>query len=62
MQQLPNGWLVDLLVDDDGHLNVFVKNKDGTTVNEVETGQGDGKNGEPLAFRATTERIENSPF
>lgn len=58
MQQLLNGWLVDLLVDDDGHLNIFVKNEDGTTITEVETGQGDGENGEPLAFRVTTGRIE----
>jgi hypothetical protein len=52
------GWEVQAIVDEDGHINVFVKNIDGSDVFEVETGQGDGENGDALAFRLTTAQKE----
>ncbi|MCP4397231.1 MAG: hypothetical protein GY801_08040 [bacterium] len=56
---LKNGWKVELLIDDDGHLNIYTTNTDGSDVLETETGQGDGINGDQLAFRLTTQFIEN---
>jgi len=51
------GWSVELLVDDDGHLNVYIENDNDSTVNEVWTGQGDGQD-EQMALRFTTPTIE----
>ncbi len=57
---LENGWEIVACVDSDGQLNVYVENKttDDETIREVETEQGDGTQGEQLALRFTTNRIE----
>ena len=57
---LTGGWKVQALVDDDGHLNIFVSNDDRTDIVECETGQGDGLNGEALASRYSTKGIEEA--
>ena len=51
------GWQVEVLVDEDGHLNLYVTNRDCVNVDEVDTGQGDGR-GEQYALRCTTSAIE----
>jgi hypothetical protein len=58
MVELENGWTVDPVIDDDGHLNIYINNNDMTDISDVESGQGDGTNGEQLALRFTTARIE----
>lgn len=55
---MKNGWHLSAIVDDDGHLNVYVTHDSGETIREIETGQGDGEFGEQLAFRMTTDGIE----
>lgn len=55
--RLQNGWLLTPIVDDDGHLNIYIENMDGTSVEEIDTGQGTGR-GEQLAIRLTTSGIE----
>lgn len=57
-RHLKGGWNVDTYVDDDNHLNIYITNSDGTTINDIDTGQGDGVDGEQLALRLTTEGIE----
>ena len=57
-RSLTYGWNVELLVDDDGHLNVYIENDHDSTINEVWTGQGDGQQGEQMALRFTTPTIE----
>lgn len=53
-----NGWDVEVIVDDDGHLNIYIERKeDKSKIYEIETGQGDG-NGEQLAIRITTDQLE----
>ena len=54
---LPDGWKVELLVDDDGHLNVYIENVFSDLIEEIETGQGNGI-GEQKALRFTTTDIE----
>ncbi len=54
---LCRGWIVQCLVDDDGHLNIFVENLISKIVTEISTGQGDGEN-EQFALRFTTPHIE----
>ncbi len=52
-------WNVQALVDDDGHLNLYVTtDRPGDNIQEIETGQGDGQ-GEQLALRLTSDRIES---
>jgi len=53
------GWVLSWLVDDDGHLNLYITNTDGSPIHEIETGQGDGEAGGQLALRFTTEQIES---
>jgi len=48
-------WHVQVVVDNDGHLNIYIENEDGTEIKEVETTQGDG---ESLALRFTTRGLE----
>ena len=48
-------WDVNWLVDDDGHLNVFVINNDGSETIELETGQDTSNQ---TAYRFTTKKIE----
>ena len=55
--KLKNGWNVGVLVDDDGHLNIYITCQDGSDIKAIDTGQGDG-HGEQLAYRLTTDRIE----
>ena len=50
-------WDVKWLVDDDGHLNVFVINHDGSDTIELETGQDTSNQ---TAYRFTTEKIEEN--
>jgi hypothetical protein len=57
--QLKDGWEVSLLVDDDGHLNIFVESQHGD-MEEIETGQGNGLDGEQLAFRVASIALEKS--
>jgi hypothetical protein len=49
--KLSNGWNVDCCVDDDGDLNIYVTNDYTKNINEIDTGQGDGLDGEQLAIR-----------
>ena len=51
-------WKVSGIVDNDGHLNLYIISGDGSDIYEIETTQGDGKDGEQLALRFTTEKIE----
>ena len=53
------GWDVNIQVDSDGHLNIYITNKDKTDIVECDTGQGDGCDGEQLAIRFSTNRIED---
>ena len=53
------GWDVNIQVDSDGHLNIYITNKDKTDIVECDTGQGDGCDGEQLALRFSTNRIED---
>lgn len=53
---------MECIVDDDGHLNVYIERDDLTeSVVEIESGQGDGI-GEQLALRFTTREIEQEYF
>ena len=54
---LINGWSAVMNVDQDGHLNIFITNQDGTDITECETGYNDGEDGE-LGLRYTTDDIE----
>jgi hypothetical protein len=58
IRQQIKDWDVTLIVDEDGHLNVYVLNNNSEEVTEIETGQGDGVDGEQLALRFTTPKIE----
>ena len=51
-------WEICHEIDDDGHLNVYIMNNDGTNINEVDSERGNGKDGEQLALRFTTDGIE----
>ena len=56
--EIGGGWVVHIAVDSDNHLNIFVKNKDGSQVIDTEEGlQANEEIGE-LQFRLTTEKIE----
>ena len=48
-------WHVQLVVDSDGHLNIYIESGDGTEIEEVETTQGDGWS---IALRFTTRGLE----
>jgi hypothetical protein len=54
---LKNGWSVVMDVDQDGHLNIFITNEDGSDISECETEYSDGEDGE-LGLRYTTDNIE----
>jgi hypothetical protein len=54
---LINGWSAVMDVDQDGHLNIFITNEDGSDISECETEYSDGENGE-LGLRYTTDNIE----
>lgn len=59
--ELCDGWVVTLLVDDDGHLNVYITNDFcDEDIMEIESGQGDGTVGDQLALRFTTTEIEQA--
>ena len=55
---LASGWMITAIVDSDQHLNIYIENTESDSIYEIETGQGDGENGEQLALRFTTETIE----
>lgn len=59
MLTLPRGWSVSGSVDKDGHLNILVKNTEGSDIVELESCQADGTDGDALSFRMTTEKIED---
>ena len=54
---LKGGWVLHCLVDEDGHLNVYIENLRDEVVTEIPTGQGDGDK-EQFALRFTTPLIE----
>lgn len=58
--EFDSGWTVEALVDDDGHLNIWVKHADGTTIHDTDADLGDGVDGEDLGFRFTTSGIEDA--
>ncbi len=58
MKGLNEGWEVLFLVDDDKHLNIYIKNSNSNEIYDIETGQGDGIN-EQMAVRFTTQKIEH---
>ncbi len=53
-QKLPHGWAVSMVVDDDKHLSIYVRNADGIPV-EIDE---DLDSGDEVGFRFTTEKIE----
>lgn len=52
--ELPHGWYVEMLVDEDKHLNIFIVNSDNTEVVEVLIQQGHDE----FSLRLTTKGIE----
>lgn len=58
MWYVGGGWHIEANVDDDGHLNLFVINEDGSDIIELENLSGDGHQ-EPYSLRFTTESIED---
>ncbi len=46
---------IHLVLDEDGHLNIYVESLDDSSVVEIETGQNTDKQ---LAYRFSTEKIE----
>lgn len=51
-------WKVAHVVDEDGHLNVYITKGKKDNIITISTGQGDGDNGEQYALRFTTTNIE----
>ena len=51
-------WNIQLVTDDDGHLSVYIDNKDSTKVHIIEEDIAD--NNEQWADRFTTEKIEQN--
>lgn len=58
MTNSTKNWKVTIIEDDDKHLNIYIEANNVTDIHEIETGQGDGKEGEQLALRFTTDKIE----
>jgi hypothetical protein len=56
---LISGWEVNVHVDTDGHLNIYINNSDKSDIVECDTGQGDGIDGDQLALRFSTANIED---
>lgn len=54
------GWKAEAEVDDDGCLNIYVTNSDGTDIFDADTEHGDGTNGEQYAMRFSTLAIEEA--
>jgi hypothetical protein len=54
--ELTAGWEVYVGVDEDGHLNIDIKNSDNTKISEI---GDDGENDNHLSFRYTTKKIED---
>ena len=52
------GWKVDLVVDDDGHLGVFIGHKDGTEVIPCDADTTNSCNDSEWGERFTTVKIE----
>lgn len=50
------GWTVQLVVDDDNHLNIYVKNEDGT---EIFDNSEDNAGENEISFRLTSQQIED---
>lgn len=50
-------WVVQLHQDEDGHLSVWIKHRDGTTIHDAQAG---GEYGEEADFQFTTEGIEDA--
>ena len=53
-----NPWKVAHIVDEDNHLNIYVTKGNKDNIIPIETGQGDGEDGEQYALRFTTTNIE----
>lgn len=53
-------WKVAHVVDEDGHLNVYITKGKKDNIITISTGQGDGDNGEQYALRFTTTNIEEN--
>lgn len=51
-------WKVVISVDDDGMLGLFIKNIDESDIIDTDADLGNGKDGEELGIRFTTEDIE----
>jgi len=54
------GWEVNVLVDEDGHLNIDVRHDDRTDVIDTGESPGAGEDEGALGFRLTTEGIEGA--
>ena len=54
--ELPEGWLVEAILDDYFHLNLFISNADGTDIMDISNDQTPV--GE-ISFRLTTQQIED---
>jgi len=60
MKWIRQNWKIEVITDDDNHLNIYIENMDeSNTVLEIDTGQGSGR-GEQLALRFTTPEIEKA--
>lgn len=51
-------WIINICIDDDNHLNIYLENAYNESINQIDTGQGDGDS-EQLALRFTTPTIES---
>lgn len=58
MKNYIGNWEVDIIEDTDGHLNIYIENIRKSDIIQIDTGQGDGINGEQLALRFTTKELE----
>ena len=53
-----DGWEAHIVVDDDNHLNIDVRNDDGTQVQDTGQCPGAGEDEGAIGYRLTTEGIE----
>jgi hypothetical protein len=50
------GWIVSAIVDEDNHLNLYIRNEDGT---EIFDNSEDNAGENEISFRLTSQQIED---